>query len=113
MAGNLDEEIGNKETEEPSMFDLTGQFNTDKDLEYKPGLKDLKDMNDEFGGYIDTPISDEEKSGIGNNIRKAKMRSSDDEKELDRIQKSLDAENGKYPGGYKGKKINKIGSSIN
>lgn len=114
VAVNIEEdEDWNKETRDPSMFDVAGQFNTEKDLEYTPGLNDIKDMKDEFGEYINEPMSDDEIRGISNNLKQAKMRLPHDELELKKIQKSLDDENSQYPGGYKGKKMKKIGSSIN
>ena len=116
VAVNIDEEEDfNREVTDPSMFDITGQFNTESDLDYKPGLKDIKYMQDEFGdNYINKPMSDEERAGIAHNIKRAKMRLPSDEEELGKIQNDLDVEKNQYPGGYKGKKFkNNTGSSIN
>lgn len=105
---NIDEDNG-------SMLDVLGQFNMPDDLDYIPTHGDVRAIEDTWGrgSYQHSPMSDDEKKGISNNLNRAKLDLDSDKDEYEQIQKSLDKENGKNIGGYKGKKQSNLGSSMN
>jgi len=102
-----------QEEEENGLLDLAGQFDLPGDIDYTPTDKDKKDIEDIWGTYENKPMGDEEKKQISDRIKRAKLRLPNDEKELDDIQASLDAEKIKTPGGIAGKKMKQMGISIN
>lgn len=102
----------NKEVSDYSMFDIAGQLNLPDDLDYKPSLKDIGDIKDEFGDFNYQPMGDEEKQQLFSRINNAKLRKPEDEEELRNIQASLDSEE-KVAGGVNGKRMRKMGFDIN